>query len=98
MNIQTLTDRIKNDDILNNLASFFSNKIYLVGGSVRDALMGKDFYDRDLIVTDMDAREFSLNVAEFFDGVFVPLDDENKIYRVVLGDKKNYFDITNPVV
>ena len=27
--------------------------------------MGKDFYDRDLIVTDMDAREFSLNVAEF---------------------------------
>lgn len=97
MNIQTLTDRIKNDDILNNLASFFSNKIYLVGGSVRDALMGKNFNDRDLIVTDMDAREFSLNVAEFFDGVFVPLDEENKIYRVVLGDKKNYFDITNPV-
>lgn len=97
MNIQTLTNRIKNDDILNNLASFFQNEIYLVGGSVRDALMEKPFYDRDLIVTDVDAREFSLKVAEFFDGVFVPLDEENKIYRIVLSDKINYFDITNPV-
>lgn len=97
MNIQTLTDKIKNDDLLNNLASFFPNEIYLVGGSVRDALMGKEFYDRDLIVIDSDARDFSLKAAEFFDGVFVPLDEENKIYRIVLRDKKNYFDITNPV-
>lgn len=97
MNIQTLTDKIKNDDLLNNLASFFPNEIYLVGGSVRDVLMGKEFYDRDLIVIDSDARDFSLKAAEFFDGVFVPLDEENKIYRIVLRDKKNYFDITNPV-
>ena len=47
MNIQILTNKIKNDDILNNIASFFPNKIYLVGGSVRDCLMGKDTYDRD---------------------------------------------------
>ncbi len=97
MNIQTITDKIKNDDILNNLATFFQNKIYLVGGSVRDALLGKDFCDRDLIVVDEDARDFSLKVAEFFDGVFIPLDEENKIYRIVLRDKVNYFDITNPV-
>ena len=71
MNIQTLTDKIKNDDILNNLSAFFPNKIYLVGGSVRDAIMGKDYFDRDLIVIDSDAREFSLKVAEFFDGVFI---------------------------
>ncbi len=97
MNIQTLTDKIKNDDILNNLSAFFPNKIYLVGGSVRDAIMGKDYFDRDLIVIDSDAREFSLKVAEFFDGVFIPLDEDNKIYRVVLKDKINYLDITNPV-
>ena len=62
MNIQTLTDKINNDAILNNLVSFFPNQIYLVGGSVRDAFLGKDFVDRDLIVVDCDARDFSLQV------------------------------------
>jgi tRNA nucleotidyltransferase/poly(A) polymerase len=97
MNIQILTDNIKNDCILNNLASFFENEIYLVGGSVRDYFLGKSSYDKDLIVTDEDARSFSLKVAEFFGGKFIPLDEENKIYRVVLPDKVNYLDITNPV-
>ena len=97
MNIQTLTDKINNDAILNNLVSFFPNQIYLVGGSVRDAFLGKDFVDRDLIVADCDARDFSLQVAQFFNGTFIPLDEENKIYRVVLEDKVNYLDITNPI-
>ena len=97
MNIQTLTDKINNDAILNNLVSFFPNQIYLVGGSVRDAFLGKDFVDRDLIVVDCDARDFSLQVVEFFNGTFIPLDEENKIYRIVLEDKINYFDITNPI-
>lgn len=97
MNIQILTDKIKNDDILNNLASFFDNEIYLVGGAVRDALVGKTSYDRDLIVLDEDAGVFSQKVSEFFNGVFIPLDVENNIYRIVLEDRKNYLDITNPV-
>ena len=97
MNIQTLTDKIKNDALLNNLASFFPNEIFLVGGSVRDAILGYEICDRDLIVVDIDAKEFSTQVADFFDGTFIPLDEENKIYRVVLPDKINYFDITNPV-
>jgi len=97
MNIQTLTNSIKKDSILNQLARFFPNKIYLVGGSVRDSILGKISPDRDLIVTDIDAREFSLKAAELFDGKFIPLDEENKIYRVVLPDKINYLDITNPV-
>ncbi len=97
MNTQILINKIKDDAILNNLASFFDNKIYLVGGSVRDFLLGKDVFDRDLIVADAEAREFSLKVADFFNGTFIPLDEENKIYRIVLDDKVNYLDITNPV-
>lgn len=97
MNIQTLTNKIQKDSILNNLASFFDNEIYVVGGTVRDFLMGKISYDRDLIVVDEDAKSFSQKVAEFFDGVFIPLDEENKIYRIVLKDKKNFLDITNPI-
>lgn len=97
MNTQILKNKIQNDEILNNIASFFPNKIYLVGGSVRDCFLGKNTFDRDLIVADEDARTFSQKVAEFFDGKFIPLDEENKIYRVVLKDKKNYLDITNPI-
>ncbi len=97
MNTQILIDKIKNDSILNNISSFFSNDVYLVGGSVRDALMGKDYIDRDLIVTDVDAGDFAFQLAEFFNGTLIPLDVENKIYRVVLEDKINYLDVTNPV-
>lgn len=97
MNTQTIIDKIKNDKILNNLASFFDNNIYLVGGAVRDFFLGKDTLDRDLIVTDEDAGAFSRRVSDFFGGVFIPLDEENKIYRVVLPDKQNYLDITNPI-
>ena len=94
MNIQT---RVKNDFILNNLASFFDNKIYLVGGAVRDILLGKEIIDRDLIVVDEDAKEFSLKAADFLGAKFIPLDEENKIYRLIMPDKVNYLDITNPV-
>lgn len=97
MNIQIVKDKIKNDEILNNIASFFDNEIYLVGGGVRDILLGKPLLDRDLIVSDEDSKIFSEKIAEFFDGVLVPLDEVNKIYRVVLKDKINYLDITNPI-
>jgi len=97
MNTQIIKNKIQNDEILNNLASFFNNDIRLVGGAVRDILLDKEILDRDLIVTDCDAKIFSMKVAEFFDAKFIPLDEENKIYRVVLNDKKNYLDITNPV-
>lgn len=97
MNIQILKNKIQNDEILNNISSFFPNQVYLVGGSVRDYLLGKTTYDRDLIVVDEDARSFSLKLAEFFGATHIPLDEVNKIYRIVLSDKENYLDITNPV-
>lgn len=97
MNIQILKNKIQEDEILNNISSFFQNKVYLVGGSVRDYLLGKTTYDRDLIVVDEDAKTFSLKLAEFFGATHIPLDEMNKIYRIVLPDKENYLDITNPV-
>lgn len=97
MNIQLIKNRIDNDEILNNISSFFPNEVYLVGGSVRDYFLGKTSYDRDLIVVDEDAKIFSEKVANFFGATFVPLDEVNKIYRVVLPDKLNFLDITNPV-
>ena len=65
---------------------------YLVGGSIRDFFLGKETADRDITIKN--AEKFAKELAEKFDAAFVTLDDENKIYRVVLRDKKNYLDIS----
>ena len=88
---------IKNDEILDRIATAFDEEIYLVGGAVRDFLQGKTPLERDLLVLNADVKEFSKLLCDFFDGTFIELDSENKIYRVVLKDKKNYLDITKPV-
>lgn len=92
-----IIEKIKSDEILSKITDKFENEIYLVGGTVRDYYMGLDSTDRDIIVMDEEAREFALKLAELFDASFVPLDEENKIYRIVLADKINCIDVTNPV-
>lgn len=92
-----ITQKIKSDCILSKIADNFNNEIYIVGGAVRDYLTEKQCLDRDLIVIDEDAKEFSLKLQKLFDASFVPLDEVNKIYRIVLRDKINYIDVTNPV-
>lgn len=92
-----LVRKIKDDEILNIISKEFDAEVYLVGGAVRDFVLDKETFDRDLIVCNADAREFSLKLAQRFDATFVPLDEVNKIYRIVFKDKINYLDITNPV-
>ena len=92
-----ITEKIKSDNILSKISNSFNNEIYLVGGAVRDFLTDKDTTDRDIIVMDEDTRTFALKLADLFEATFVPLDEENKIYRLVLPDKINYIDVTNPV-
>lgn len=85
------------DDILVKIKENFDNEIYLVGGTVRDYFMGLESHDRDILVMDEDAKEFSLKLQKLFDATFIALDEENKIYRLVMQDKVNYIDVTNPV-
>lgn len=87
---------IQNSLIIDTLKNC-SREVYLVGGSVRDALLNRKTYDNDIIIADEDARTFAQNLAQTLDAVFIPLDEENKIYRLVMKDKVNYIDITNPV-
>ena len=77
---------IKDDFILKDL-----NEGYLVGGSIRDFLMGKPFKDRDIAIKN--AEQYAINLAKKLDATFITLDSENKIYRLVLKDKENYLDI-----
>ena len=91
-----IIEKIKSDRILSKITEKFDNQIFLVGGAVRDFYMGLESTDRDIMVMDEDAREFALKLKDLFDATFVPLDEENKIYRLVLPDKINYIDVTNP--
>ena len=82
---------LKDDFILSQI-----NEGYLVGGSTRDFLLnGTVSCDRDIAV--FDAENFAKKMSEKFDGTFIVLDEENKIFRVVLPDKVNYLDISEIV-
>lgn len=96
MNLKII-EKIKNDNILSLIAKNFDSEVYLVGGTVRDFCLDKESFDRDIIVVDKEAKDFALALKELFSATFVPLDEINKIYRLVLPDKINYIDITNPV-
>ena len=82
---------LENDRVI-QLIKKYDEDVYLVGGAVRDFLLGKSTFDKDIIVKS--AEEFASRFANDNDGTFIELDKENKIYRVVLSDKVNYIDVT----
>ena len=58
-------------------------KSYLVGGFVRDMLLRRETADIDIAIA-ADAMEVAPRVADVLGGRYVPLDEENRIARVVL--------------
>lgn len=76
-------------EVLTRVDGFLSEKgveAYLVGGLVRDVLLGRETADIDLAVS-ADALDVAAKVALALGGRYVLLDRENGIGRVVLGDK-----------
>ena len=72
--------------VIHRLADFLSKRsiqAYLVGGYVRDALLGRSTQDIDIAVSG-DATAVAKEIAAHLDGKFVLLDDVNKVARVVL--------------
>ena len=61
-------------------------KSYLVGGFVRDVLLGRDTADIDIAVAP-DALEIAPKVAIALGGSYVLLDEVNRVGRVVLANK-----------
>lgn len=70
---------------------------YIVGGFLRDFILGIKTYDTDYVLIGVDVIEFSQNFAKKIDGHFVLLDDENEIARVVLKDKIHHIDFAKCV-
>lgn len=72
--------------LLTKLGNFLAEqgiKSYVVGGFVRDTLLGRDTADIDIAVT-ADALEIAPKVATALGGKYVPLDRINKVGRVIL--------------
>jgi poly(A) polymerase len=63
-----------------------SARAYLVGGYVRDRLLGRESHDVDFAV-EGDALGLARSVADWMRGSFVPLDDERGTGRVVTRDE-----------
>ncbi|WP_026477259.1 CCA tRNA nucleotidyltransferase [Alkaliphilus transvaalensis] len=74
-----------------NISSIFDKKyiigekVYLVGGCLRDNLLNKIVKDWDVVI-EKDSYAFAKKVAEDFQGSFVEMDKENGVYRVILFD------------
>ncbi len=89
---------IKNDTVIQAIKPLLEGyNAYLVGGFVRDALLEETSPDKDIIVESDDVKNLAKSIAEKLDGHFVPLDEINNIYRVILPNKIDYIDLTAPV-
>ena len=56
--------------------------VYLVGGAVRDALLGRDTHDMDFVLP-AEALAIGRRVADALQGAYYPLDEERQMARVV---------------
>lgn len=91
-----ILNKINKDKILNKVIKNIPNDvdIYLVGGYLRDALINKESFDRDIIVNNISSYDFTNLIGNIFKVRPILLDKENQIYRIVLQNKKDFFDIT----
>lgn len=94
--MKKIIQKIEEDKVINLVKNNARDaELYLVGGLLRDFYLNKESFDKDIIVNKIDAKELAQKLAMKLDATFVALDEENKIYRLVLKDKINYIDIAN---
>lgn len=66
--------------------------VFIVGGYLRDLLMGRATNDFDFVVTSQ-ARTFTKNLSRILNGSFVVLDESNQTYRIVLKKKPGIYNL-----
>lgn len=78
--------------LLTKLSNFLTEQgiqSYVVGGFVRDVLLGRDTADIDIAVV-ADALETAPGVATALGGKYIPLDKINKVGRVILVNNEDH--------
>jgi tRNA nucleotidyltransferase/poly(A) polymerase len=82
------------NELLRRCASFLCQhhaEAYLVGGAVRDALLGRECHDLDVVVP-CDALKIARELADVLGGAYYPLDEERETGRIVMPDR-NVIDV-----
>ncbi len=79
-----------------NKIDIFSRKshadVFIVGGYLRDLLMGRKTNDFDFAVTSQ-AHKFTKNLSRILNGSFVALDESNQTYRIVLKKRSVIYNL-----
>ena len=70
-------------EAVHQIARQFGLRVWVVGGAVRDSLLGRPVHDWDFAV-DRDALRLARAVADTLDGAYFPLDEERRTGRVIL--------------
>ena len=93
-----ILNKINKDEILKKVIENTPNdaNIYLVGGYLRDGLINKESFDRDIIVNNISSYDFANIIGNIFKVKPILLDKENQIYRLVLQNKKDFFNPSCP--
>lgn len=96
--MNNIINKINNDNILQLIKPFLTEtETYLVGGYVRDIFLGKQSYDRDIVIINNNIEQLTKNIANQLHATFIELDKEWGIYRLVMPDKKNYIDFAKAI-
>ena len=97
-----IIQKIKKDKIINLIEEHaqkfhINTDVYLVGGAFRDFYLNKENFDKDIVIDKADAEKFAKSLAKFLEATFILLDENNKIYRLVLKDKTQCIDVASLV-
>lgn len=68
--------------------------VYLVGGAVRDALLGLPIHDLDFALSG-DVLPLARNIANLLGGNYYPLDEERQMGRVLLSDYSGHRQVVD---
>ena len=94
---RTVKDRIEEMPLWQQVAASIRTQgvpAYLVGGTVRDALLGRRICDLDIAVQG-EAMTLARRVADDIHGAYVPMDAEHDVARVVVrvGSDRGHVDL-----
>ena len=96
--MNNIIKQIEKDDVIKKIIPYLNEvDAFLVGGYVRDLFLGKQSFDRDIILVCDDVENIVKKIAKEIDATFIELDKEWGIYRLVLTDKKNYIDFAKAI-
>jgi poly(A) polymerase len=72
---------------LNSLAEIRNTPVYIVGGTVRDLLLGRDITDLDMVVFG-DVWRLAADLARAFETSWFIVDEPNQTARVIMPDRQ----------